>query len=127
LADHPEALGDEVRPAHLETCEECRAQVEGLERLLRHALQPEEVPVPPELARRVDEAVVARYGGGGRPRRGAWILASVLLVALLLAAGGGVVVSLRPKEDTAGSPMLSNVPADAGDHRRSREIPSAKP
>jgi predicted anti-sigma-YlaC factor YlaD len=127
LDDHPEALGEEVRPAHLATCEECRAQVEGLERLLRRALQPEEVPVPPELARRIDAAVVARYGGGERRRRGAWILASVLLVGLLLAAAGGVVVALRPKEDVTDSPaMVTHGPADAGG-RRSRELPSAKP
>jgi predicted anti-sigma-YlaC factor YlaD len=124
LSDHPEALGEEVRPAHLETCEQCRRQVEGLERVLRHALAPREVPVPPELARRIEEAVEARYGGGRRKRSWAWLLAAVVLGLLLVAAAGGVVIARRPAQDANDPAMATHGLDDAGSHRRSREIPS---
>jgi hypothetical protein len=120
LDEHPEALSEEVRPPHLETCEQCRRQVEGLEGVLRRALAPEEVPVPQDLARRIEDAVAARYGGGRRPLPAAWLLAAALVVVLLLAAAGGAVVAFVPAESSHG-------PADAGALPRAREQPTVEP
>jgi predicted anti-sigma-YlaC factor YlaD len=117
LAEHPEALSEEVRPAHLETCEQCRQQVEGLERMLRRALAPKEVPVPPELARRIEAAVEARYGRGRRRRFWAWLLAAVVLGLLLLATSRRRVdIADRPAQNQKGLPThFSRGPADAGE------------
>jgi hypothetical protein len=94
LRDHPEAFGEERRPAHLDTCETCRAQVEGLERLLRHGLRAREVPVPPELAQRIDAAVAARYGSRRAPYR-SWLLAAAALAVAIVA----VLVLRRPADN----------------------------
>jgi hypothetical protein len=116
LRDHPEAFEETIRPAHLETCETCRAQVEGLERLLRHGLRAKEVPVPPELAQRIEAAVAAKYG----PRRvsyRSWLLAAAALALAL----GAVLVFRWPKADQPAPIADRPVPSD---HRRSRELPT---
>jgi hypothetical protein len=117
LRDHPEAFGEDRRPAHLETCETCRAQAEGLERLLRHGLRAKEVPVPPELAARIDRAVVARYAPRRVPSR-RWLLAAAALILSIVA----VVVLRWPKPDDS----TANHPTPT-DHRRAREIPTVHP
>jgi hypothetical protein len=73
--------------------------------------------VPPELAERIDKAVVARYGPRRVPHRG-WPLAAAALILAIVA----VVVLRWPKPDdsTADHPSPT-------DHRRAREIPTVHP
>jgi len=128
--DHPEALGAPVRPEHLATCEACRARVEALEAALRRGLAAPEIPVPPALARRIEEAAEARWAP---PRRAAvWAFrlaapAGALAAALLLIrtlrtsvpldegpAAQPVAGLQRPKETRASpgpDPFIARAPA----------------
>jgi predicted anti-sigma-YlaC factor YlaD len=127
LRDHPDALGEAVRPVHLETCETCRAQVEGLERMLRRGLRAREVPVPPELERRILAAVDARYGTSRRAPYRSWLLVAA---ALALAIGAVLVWRRLTADDSLayGPKLPSQVArgtAEPTSRSRAREIPTA--
>lgn len=105
----------EVR-AHLETCDECRARAEALERMLARLTEPPEEEIPPLLAGRLAEEH-GRPGDAARRTAWRWIPAVAGVAAVLVVAVVAVrLYSPGPLGGPAGAPPAAEkAAAPSGD------------